>query len=290
MSLDLTWLPCSASAYGKNIKQLFLVLLDFCSYMAPCASHLRLYSQVSCSYTPYTTSSACVQKRICVEKTQLTRRTVRNFLQMTIERYSNHGLRNQHSGACRGRRWLLLCALRRYYPLALEHGLPRCSDWIRTRSVPDIHPSIVCKRTFYSRQVLMVLLAPIMKDVGIHYEEVRFNGSLFLSNAYRMDAGPEVDAAWKSLGVDCKCVEFFWMEVYLKCSPRSCSESTGERSTAFGPCFRSGQDQRRIRRRIPRTRRRAAPFALPRKYSHTPLPNNTNTLVEPTAQVFILEL
>ncbi|KNG51519.1 tat pathway signal sequence [Stemphylium lycopersici] len=41
-----------------------------------------------------------------------------------------------------------------------------------------------------------------MKDVGIHYEEVRFNGSLFLSNAYRMDAGPEVDAAWKSLGVD----------------------------------------------------------------------------------------
>lgn len=54
----------------------------------------------------------------------------------------------------------------------------------------------------------MVLLAPIMKDVGIQYEEVRFNGSLFLFNAYRMDAGPEVDAAWKSLGVDCKWVDF----------------------------------------------------------------------------------
>ncbi|KAF1977359.1 hypothetical protein BU23DRAFT_659618, partial [Bimuria novae-zelandiae CBS 107.79] len=44
--------------------------------------------------------------------------------------------------------------------------------------------------------------APIVDDVGVHYTHTRFNGSLLQSNVFRQDAGPEVDAAWASLGVD----------------------------------------------------------------------------------------
>ncbi|KAL1594458.1 hypothetical protein SLS60_010218 [Paraconiothyrium brasiliense] len=41
-----------------------------------------------------------------------------------------------------------------------------------------------------------------MDDIPIHYTQVRFNGSLLKPAIFRQDAGPEVDAAWKSLGVD----------------------------------------------------------------------------------------
>lgn len=46
--------------------------------------------------------------------------------------------------------------------------------------------------------------APIIKDVGVTYTPVKFNGSLMMTNPFRLDAGTDVDAAWKSLGVDCK--------------------------------------------------------------------------------------
>jgi hypothetical protein len=32
---------------------------------------------------------------------------------------------------------------------------------------------------------------------------VQYNGSFFKLTAFRKDAGPEVDAAWQSLGIDC---------------------------------------------------------------------------------------
>ena len=41
-----------------------------------------------------------------------------------------------------------------------------------------------------------------MGDVGLRYRNFNFNGSLFLKNSFRQDAGPEVDAAWTSLGVN----------------------------------------------------------------------------------------
>lgn len=55
---------------------------------------------------------------------------------------------------------------------------------------------------------MLKLSAPIIKDVGITYSPIRFNGSLLVSNSYRLDAGPEVDAAWKALGVDCKLFHY----------------------------------------------------------------------------------
>lgn len=36
------------------------------------------------------------------------------------------------------------------------------------------------------------------------YEVVAFNGSLMKENKFRKAAGPEVDAAWASLGVECE--------------------------------------------------------------------------------------
>jgi hypothetical protein len=41
-----------------------------------------------------------------------------------------------------------------------------------------------------------------VSDVGVTYSRVRFNGSLLKSSVFRQDAGPEVDAAWKTLGAD----------------------------------------------------------------------------------------
>lgn len=46
--------------------------------------------------------------------------------------------------------------------------------------------------------------APLLKDVDVQYEMKTFNGSFKAENVYRQAAGPEVDAAWEALGVDCK--------------------------------------------------------------------------------------
>jgi hypothetical protein len=53
-------------------------------------------------------------------------------------------------------------------------------------------------------------VAPVIQEVEIEFETVSFNGSLFKKNAYRQDAGPEVDAAWEALGVDCMPRFFAW--------------------------------------------------------------------------------
>jgi hypothetical protein len=48
------------------------------------------------------------------------------------------------------------------------------------------------------------LIAPILKEVDNSYHMVRFNGSLLKENVFRQEAGPEVDAAWASIGVNCE--------------------------------------------------------------------------------------
>ncbi|OBT95655.1 hypothetical protein VE01_05884 [Pseudogymnoascus verrucosus] len=45
--------------------------------------------------------------------------------------------------------------------------------------------------------------SPLVKErIGLHYNLQRFNGSFMKLNAFRQPAGPEVDAAWGSLGTD----------------------------------------------------------------------------------------
>ena len=47
----------------------------------------------------------------------------------------------------------------------------------------------------------------VLHKVPIHYSQQQFNGSLFKANAYRQDAGPEVDAAWEALGINYRALQ-----------------------------------------------------------------------------------
>lgn len=67
--------------------------------------------------------------------------------------------------------------------------------------------------------------APIMKDVGVSYNLVRFEGSLLKSNVFRQDAGPEVDAAWKSLGADREYSRNLGLDYDRNKSTSSCGKS-----------------------------------------------------------------
>lgn len=46
------------------------------------------------------------------------------------------------------------------------------------------------------------IFSPLTEDITIGYETVHFNGSLLKEDVFRQSAGPEVDAAWESLGVN----------------------------------------------------------------------------------------
>ena len=83
--------------------------------------------------------------------------------------------------------------------------------WIgRTRfaNPNDICPSHVqhyCKKLYLLQSnmslALILYIAPILKEVDTTLHAVQFNGSLLKENVFRQEAGPEVDAAWASLGV-----------------------------------------------------------------------------------------
>lgn len=70
-----------------------------------------------------------------------------------------------------------------------------------------ISPSIV-SRLFPLWLETKTGTAPVIQEINIEFNVVHFNGSLFKKNAFRYDAGPEVDEAWESLGVDC---ESLWL-------------------------------------------------------------------------------
>ncbi len=53
---------------------------------------------------------------------------------------------------------------------------------------------------------VLILVAPVVKEVKPNWHTKLFNGTFLHENAYRQSAGPEVDAAWEALGVNC---EFF---------------------------------------------------------------------------------
>lgn len=50
----------------------------------------------------------------------------------------------------------------------------------------------------------------MINDIDISYRWTTFNGSFMRENVYRQDAGPEVDAAWEALGVDCEYYQNEW--------------------------------------------------------------------------------
>jgi hypothetical protein len=52
-----------------------------------------------------------------------------------------------------------------------------------------------------------------LKEVDTSIRTATFNGSLLKENVFRQEAGPEVDAAWDSLGVGC---EFYPLIFHLR--------------------------------------------------------------------------
>ena len=53
---------------------------------------------------------------------------------------------------------------------------------------------------------LLMATAPVVRDVKPNWHTQLFNGSFLHQNIYRQPAGPEVDAAWDALGVNCKSI------------------------------------------------------------------------------------
>lgn len=51
-----------------------------------------------------------------------------------------------------------------------------------------------------------LVLAPILDKDIISYEVVEYDGRFIEENVFRQAAGPEVDAAWDSLGGGCKLI------------------------------------------------------------------------------------
>ncbi|KAH8598700.1 hypothetical protein B0O99DRAFT_505716 [Bisporella sp. PMI_857] len=64
--------------------------------------------------------------------------------------------------------------------------------WIGSRWFA--HPNDICPRHVQH-------YSPILKEVDTSIRTATFNGSLLKENVFRQEAGPEVDAAWDSLGV-----------------------------------------------------------------------------------------
>lgn len=137
------------------------------------------------------------------------------------------------------------------------------------------HTSQYCKcERRCERKLADALKAPILKDVGVSYNLVRFEGSLLKSNVFRQDAGPEVDAAWKSLGADCEYSHTDSLEYEINNSTSSCCKNPDRGSREVRTCERSSQDQGEIWWGLSSECRGAAP----------------STLFEPVAQVVGMEL
>lgn len=89
--------------------------------------------------------------------------------------------------------------------------------WIGTHRLFDAdsfcarHVAHYCMlwRSYQSNAPINTFLAPVVKEgVGLHYNLQHFNGSFMKLNTFRQPAGPEVDAAWDSLGTDCASLPY----------------------------------------------------------------------------------
>lgn len=75
--------------------------------------------------------------------------------------------------------------------------------------------SLECVGQFYEHRerfkvLILMTLAPVVKDVKPGWHDVLFNGTFLHENEFRGPAGEETDLAWESLGVDCTLIRFFF--------------------------------------------------------------------------------
>jgi hypothetical protein len=132
--------------------------------------------------------------------------------------------------------------------------------------------------------------APIVKDVGVTYSLVRFQGSLLESNDFRLDAGPKVDAAWKSLGADCMSELLVSMRNNILISRnRFRGEDPCARSTALRSGARPSQDQRGVRWWISSACRGSSSSALPGECGSTCRMARIDKSIESAAKIAGME-
>lgn len=79
---------------------------------------------------------------------------------------------------------------------------------ILTRSVPPtqrntVSPGFEASRIHWTDRSNTGTIAPLLKEVGIKYDFVHYNGSFLEETIYRQRGSPEVDDAWDELGVNC---------------------------------------------------------------------------------------
>jgi hypothetical protein len=66
------------------------------------------------------------------------------------------------------------------------------------------HVSRYCKSLCVDLMIWLTEKALVVRDVKPGWHDKLFNGTFLHQNEYRQSAGPEVDAAWAALGVNCK--------------------------------------------------------------------------------------
>lgn len=85
-------------------------------------------------------------------------------------------------------------------------GIWTARTWVRESDCLHL-TSVNCKSGLVKTWLAWSMLtttAPILEESpGMSVSPVLFNGSFLQENIFRKEAGPEVDAAWTALGVDC---------------------------------------------------------------------------------------
>lgn len=77
------------------------------------------------------------------------------------------------------------------------------------RSVPltrrnTVSPEFEARHICQAHGSNTCITAPLLKEVGIKYGVVHYNGSFLEETIYRQRGSPKVDDAWEALGVNCK--------------------------------------------------------------------------------------
>jgi hypothetical protein len=101
--------------------------------------------------------------------------------------------------------WPLSIAITLVIGIGIGMAWPRNLDRLCTPRTSEY-----CKKPDYIDMTFNAdeVIAPLMEDVDISYDVVKFSGSLMHANIFRQTGSPEVDVAWESLGIDCKTTVF----------------------------------------------------------------------------------
>jgi hypothetical protein len=109
-------------------------------------------------------------------------------------------------------RWLALCMVLLVSTNTITLFLVKFSRDSHLDQICALHTSQNWSKISIVAPIMAICIdniqAPILQDAQITYTPTRFNGSLFHETIYRKEASPDVDLAWRALGVDCRHLNF----------------------------------------------------------------------------------